>query len=84
MSARSWARLGGNMLAAFLIGEGVMVLLRPTRQSVLWSPRWSPTPWRRPLRLLAGRPRLTRALASLEIIAGLALAIVTDERPHDR
>ena len=84
MTGRSWIRLGGNLLASFLIGEGLMVVVAPRRQTLLWSPAWSPTLWRRPLRVLARHPRLTRFLALCEVSAGLGLAIWTNARPEDR
>ena len=83
MSKSDWARLAGNMLAAFLIGEGLMVAVTPTRQTRLWSPDWSPALWRGPLRLLARFPRLTRLLALLEVGLGFALALWTNARPAD-
>lgn len=35
MTGGGWARLGGNLPAAYLIGEGLMVALRPRRQTFL-------------------------------------------------
>ena len=81
---RAGLRLVGNMLAAFLIGEGVMVTLSPGRQAVLWSPCWSPPPWRAALRFFAARPSLTRAAVLAEVAAGLLLASRTNDRPRDR
>ncbi len=69
-----------NVLAAFLAGDGALVLLAPRSQTLLWSPRWSPTPWREPLRFLAGRPALTRLLALGELILGLTLACASNRR----
>ena len=81
---RSWLRLGGNLLAAFLVGDGLMVAFAPRRQTLLWSPVWSPALWRRPLRALARRPGLTRLLALGEVVAGLGLARWTNAHPEDR
>ena len=83
-STSGWARLSGNMLAAFLVGEGLMVILAPERQTRLWSPSWSPGVWRTPLRALHQRPSLARALALAEVAGGLALAFSTNARPVDR
>lgn len=78
MIKHEWSRLSLNMLAAFLAGDGILVALMPHRQTRLWSPSWSPAPWREPLRFLAGHPKLARLLALLEIGAGLVLAARTN------
>ena len=83
-SRRSWIRLGGNLLAAFLVGEGLLVAVAPRRQPLLWSPAWSPALWRRPLRVLARHPGLTRLLALVEVSVGFGLAMWTNTHPADR
>lgn len=77
---RRWVTLSANMVAAFLAGDGVLVLLMPERQTRLWSPYWAPAPWRDSLRFLARGPRLTRGLAVLELLAGILLAGITNSR----
>lgn len=84
MTSGSWIRLGGNLLAAFLVGEGLLVVVAPRRQTLLWSPAWSPPPWRTLLRVLARRPGLTRLLALFEVGAGFGLARWTNAHPEDR
>jgi hypothetical protein len=75
---RKALRLTGNMLAAFLAGDGVLALLMPQKQTLLWSPSWSPGPWRNALRWLSARPGLTRLLAALELTAGVVLGGMTN------
>jgi hypothetical protein len=78
VSGVAWKRLSLNMLAAFLAGDGLLVMCMPRRQPRLWSPAWSPAPWRDSLRFLAGHPRLTRGLAILEALVGVLLAAQTN------
>jgi hypothetical protein len=82
IARRVWV-LSSNMAAAFLAGDGILVLVMPQRQTLLWSPDWSPAPWREFLRFLARRPRLTKLLAIFELTAGLALARMTNGRRVD-
>jgi hypothetical protein len=65
------------MLAAFLAGDGVLVLLMPEQQTRLWSPEWSPPPWRRFLRFLSTHTSLARGLAVAELSAGIGLAVMS-------
>ena len=84
MIPRRVSVLSANMLAAFLAGDGILVLLMPERQTLLWSPDWSPAPWRNSLRFLARKPRLTRLLAALELSCGIVIGMLTNHREARR
>ncbi len=71
------------MLAAFLAGDGLLVLLMPARQTRLWSPCWSPALWRESLRFLNRHPRLTRVLAMAEAATGVFIAVRTNSASVD-
>ena len=61
-----------EMMAAGMIGDGVMALADPHRHTRLWAE--GPGPWRKAMKPFVRRPGLTRTLGALEIGAGLWLA----------
>ena len=62
-----------------MIGDGVLGLLSPRQHCLLWrgGPQW----WREGIDWFALHPRVTRAVAAAELLAGLWLARV-QERPR--
>ncbi len=56
-----------------MIGESIVVLLRPRRYISLW--RGGPTSVRRTVDWFADHPHETRALGILELVFGLLLAL---------
>lgn len=61
-----------ELLALAMIGEGVVAMLYPRQHALLW--RVGPRPLRGLVGWFADRPRLTRAMATAEVGAGLWLA----------
>ncbi|HWB32787.1 MAG TPA: hypothetical protein VG714_06415 [Acidobacteriaceae bacterium] len=57
---------------AALIADGVIALVDPKRDALAWNS--GPRPWRCLMTTLAEHPTLTRAVAALEIAAGIAWA----------
>ncbi|MBB6098884.1 hypothetical protein HNR42_002319 [Deinobacterium chartae] len=58
-----------DLLAILLLGDGAVGLLRPVKHNRLWALG----PLREPCLWLARRPGLMRAVAAVEIAAGLLL-----------
>jgi hypothetical protein len=73
-SPMGFLRLGANLLAAFFIGDALMAMAQPEKQTRLSGP------WRTPLRWLTGRPQTTRLLVVGQLAAGLLLAWSTTRR----
>lgn len=67
------ARRLKELVAIALVGDGVVGLAAPRRHSLLWD--FGPWWYRKTLEALAGRPNLVRALAGVEALGGLWLAL---------
>ena len=67
-------RIGRDLGAISLIGDGIVGLLIPARHARRYDV--GPTSWRRAMRFFAHRPVLTRAIAVVEVVAGLRLAMI--------
>lgn len=57
----------------FLIGDGMMAVVRPERAAKAWVA--GPQPWQRLMEQLAERPQLTRAIGIAEATLGVWLAM---------
>lgn len=66
------ARRSLEVLAIFMVGDGLITLLHPRRQARLW--RAGPPGWRDLFDWLEERPGLTAGLAAAEAALGLWLA----------
>lgn len=62
----------GEMAAIFMIGDGLIGLLQPTRHVDLWRSRWRGVDTL--VRPFVDRPRRRRLYGLLQIAAGLGLA----------
>lgn len=69
MDARNIAEL----VAMLVVGDGVVGLVAPRRHSLLW--RFGPQGYKVAMEAFAERPTLVRALAAVEVGAGLWLAL---------
>ncbi len=58
-----------HFTAMVLIGDGLMAMLRPTRDAQAW--RLGPEPWRSMMGFLAERPQLTRLVGATQVAFGL-------------
>ena len=67
------ARRMTELVAGLLIGDGVLALIRPRRHSRLW--KSGPKPYADFMDTLAERPDMARAVASVQIVLGLCLAL---------
>ena len=74
------ARRLKELVAIALIGDGVVGLAAPRRHSLLWD--FGPWWYRQALEALASRPGLVRALAAVEAVGGLWLAL--SQYPQER
>jgi hypothetical protein len=73
----NWRRIR-TIAGIAMIGEGVVVALRPRRYVRLWNggPRW----WRRFVRAWMRRPGMTRTIGIAELLAGIWMVLRgTDE-----
>lgn len=67
-----WTRRAAEMVATFMIGDGLLGLAQPHRHVALWQERAAGAEWL--VRPFIGHPGRRRAYAVLQIAAGLALA----------
>jgi len=65
MMDRRWA----HFTAMVLIGDGIMAMLRPSRDATAWA--MGPRPWRKTMRVLSRHPTLTRVVGAAEVMAGI-------------
>lgn len=73
------ARIFLELLGLLMTGEGLVALVHPRKYLKLW--RIGPEPCKQVVDDLVKRPELCRALAVLELAAGLWLALwVTEDR----
>ena len=56
-----------------LIGDGVMAMVRPSRDARAW--KKGPRGWRKLMRGLAKRPALTRAIGAAQVVGGVLWAL---------
>ena len=71
-TTRIGIRRAAEMAAGFMIGDGMLGLLQPTRHVALWRSRVGAVDGL--VRPFAGHPMRRRAYGLLQIAAGLALA----------
>ncbi|MDR6147880.1 hypothetical protein QE363_003673 [Sphingomonas sp. SORGH_AS870] len=71
-TSRIGIRRAGEMAAVFMIGDGMLGLLQPTRHVALWRSRVGAVDGM--VRPFAGHPMRRRAYGLFQIAAGLALA----------
>ncbi len=64
--------------AMILIGDGVMAVVRPSRDARAW--KKGPRPWRDLMRTLSENPNLTRAIGAAQIAGGVWWALQQDGR----
>jgi hypothetical protein len=62
-----------HFAAMFLIGDGVMALVHPSKDAHAWSQ--GPKVWRRLMHGLAERPALTMAIGATQVAIGIAWAL---------
>jgi hypothetical protein len=58
-----------HFTAMALIGDGVMGIIHPRRDSRAW--QYGPKPWQSLMQSLEDRPNLTRVLAAAQIVGGV-------------
>jgi hypothetical protein len=58
-----------HFTAMALIGDGVMGIIHPRRDSRAW--QYGPKPWQSLMQSLEERPNLTRVLAAAQIVGGV-------------
>ena len=66
------AKRAKDLLAAFIVGNGVLDLIAPRRRALLWV--FGPEPLRKPVVWLAEHPVARRVQGALRIGVGLWLA----------
>ena len=66
----NWTRMK-YFAAMMLIGDGVLALLRPQRDALIWNV--GPESWKALMSYLSDHPQITRAIGAGEIAAGLVL-----------
>ena len=68
-----WLRRILTLVGLLMIGESIVVLLRPKRYVSLW--RGGPATVRHTVDWFADHPQATRVLGILELVVGLLLAL---------
>lgn len=58
-----------NIVALSVIGDGIVAMMWPRRQLMLW--KFGPKPYQRLTQSVADRPLLVRALGAAELAGGL-------------
>ena len=61
-----------ELVAMTLIGDGVLALIGPRRHVAMW--RGRSRRWNEMIETFLERPQLTRAIATAEVLGGVALA----------
>lgn len=67
-----------HFTAMALIGDGVMGLIHPRRDSRAW--QYGPKPWQNLMQSLEEHPNLTRAIAAAQIVGGVLWVLHSEEK----
>jgi hypothetical protein len=66
-----------HFTAMALIGDGVMGLIHPRRDSRAW--QYGPKPWQNLMQSLEEHPNLTRAIAAAQIVGGVLWVLHSED-----
>lgn len=62
-----------HFVAMVLIGDGVLALVRPSKDALAW--KKGPEPWRKLMGELRKRPALTRSIGAVQVVAAVWWAL---------
>jgi hypothetical protein len=67
-----------HFTAMAIIGDGVMGLIHPSRDSRAW--QYGPKPWQNLMQSLEEHPNLTRAIAAAQVVGGVLWVLHSEEK----
>lgn len=70
-----------HFTAMAIIGDGVMGMIHPRRDSRAW--QYGPKPWQNLMHSLEDRPNLTRAIGAAQVIGGILWVLHSEEKPSE-
>lgn len=68
-----------HFTAMALIGDGVMGMIHPRRDSRAW--QYGPKPWQSLMRSLEDHPNLTRVIGAAQVVGGVLWILHSEEKP---
>jgi hypothetical protein len=68
-----------HFTAMALIGDGVMGMIHPRRDSRAW--QYGPKPWQSLMQALEEHPNLTRLIGAAQVIGGVLWVLHSEEKP---